>query len=54
MDIRFDMAGNPCAQNRAGALSSVELLSGFIARIEASDHFTSVDAVSGFEERPCR
>jgi Asp-tRNA(Asn)/Glu-tRNA(Gln) amidotransferase A subunit family amidase len=51
MDIRFDIAGNLCAQIRTGALSSVEILSGFIARIEALDHSTSVIAVSGFEGR---
>jgi hypothetical protein len=54
MDIRFDIAGNLCAQIKAGALSNVELLPGFIAQIETSDHFTSVDTVSGFEGRPCR
>jgi len=31
--IQFDTAGNPCTQMRSGALSRIEVLSWFIARI---------------------
>jgi Asp-tRNA(Asn)/Glu-tRNA(Gln) amidotransferase A subunit family amidase len=52
MCIQFDTVGNLCAQIRAGALSSVEVLSRSIARIETFDDSINVVAVSDFKERP--
>ncbi len=54
MGIQFDTAGNLCAQIRAGALSSVEVLSKLIARSGTFDDSTNVVAMSDFKERPVR
>jgi Asp-tRNA(Asn)/Glu-tRNA(Gln) amidotransferase A subunit family amidase len=52
MGIQFDTVGNLCAQIRAGALSSVEVFSNLIARIETFDDSINVVAVSDFKEQP--
>ncbi|MCP4615689.1 MAG: hypothetical protein GY844_04565 [Bradyrhizobium sp.] len=52
MGIRFETAGNLCAQSRAEALSTVEVLSELVARIETFDDSINVVAVSDFKERP--
>jgi Asp-tRNA(Asn)/Glu-tRNA(Gln) amidotransferase A subunit family amidase len=52
MGIQFDTVGNLCAQIRAGALSSVEVLSKLIARIATFDESTNVVVVTNFKERP--
>jgi hypothetical protein len=52
MGIQFDTVGNLCAQIGAGALSSVEVFSNLIARIETFDDSINVVAVSDFKERP--
>jgi Asp-tRNA(Asn)/Glu-tRNA(Gln) amidotransferase A subunit family amidase len=54
MGIHFDTVGNLCAQIGAGALSSVEVLSKLIARIETFDDSINVVALSDFKERPMR
>jgi hypothetical protein len=52
MSIQFDTASYLCGQIRAGALSSVELLSRLIARIGTFDDSINVVALSDFKERP--
>lgn len=51
MDIRFDTVSLLCAPIEAGALSSVEVLSKLIARVETFDDLINVVAVSDFKER---
>jgi Asp-tRNA(Asn)/Glu-tRNA(Gln) amidotransferase A subunit family amidase len=52
MGVQYDTIGNLCAQIRAGALSSVVVLSKLIARIETFDDSIIVVAVSDFKEQP--
>lgn len=51
MGIQFDTVGM-CAQIRAGAPSSIEVLSTLIAPIEMFDDSINVAGVSAFKERP--
>jgi hypothetical protein len=53
MGIQFDV-GDLCAQIRAGAPSSVEVLSKLIAGTGTFDDSTNVVAMSDFKERPVR
>jgi Asp-tRNA(Asn)/Glu-tRNA(Gln) amidotransferase A subunit family amidase len=46
MGIQFNTVGNLCAQIRADALSSVEVFSSLIARIETFDDSVNVVALS--------
>jgi len=54
MGIQFDAVGDLCAQIRAGAPSSVEVLSKLIARTGTFDDSTNVVAMSDLKERPVR
>jgi Asp-tRNA(Asn)/Glu-tRNA(Gln) amidotransferase A subunit family amidase len=53
MGVQFGTTGNLCAQIRAGALSSVEVLSKLFSRIETFDSINVV-AESDFKERHVR
>jgi hypothetical protein len=50
--MQFDTVGDLCAQTRAGALSTVEVLSRLVARIGTFDDSINVVAMSDFKERP--